>query len=689
MNKILQRYDILATILFFLLAIPAGYFEVFSLLEEQTISLRHLFRQNYGDQQLMAFPKDKIVLINTDEAFFKEYKSFPLRRTDIGKIAENLKTLGARVIAIDLLMDFPSSYNEDKPTADSFKKGGPVLLVSQADIRNGTFERLNPPTAELAAVSQNGYTNIGSQSSVVTSLSRLRVYPEIASKAKTWPYAVKALAMYLGVEPELGPGVLRFGPGLSVPLDHANNIHIDFPVLPPGSRFLSQSAGFSALDFLKIEGKSEEDLYELGFAVKDKIVLLGDTSEVSHDWFDTPVGMVYGVEIIADAIQTMLKGGTLRPATIGQETIVALVLMAGMMVLGVIKHPTLRVLLALAIVFVWSLGLTVSYVKLGMVFSMSYGLVAAILSFSVINTRYYLLEMSQKKMIKGAFGQYLSPHVVEILVKDPSKLRLGGEERVMTAFFSDVAGFSSISEKLTPSELVLLLNDYLTAMCEIIARFDGTVDKFEGDAIIAFWGAPLDQPKHATMCCHAAIEMQQYMVKMRERLAKEGKSQLRVRMGINSGPMVVGNMGSKQRMDYTIMGDAVNLASRLEGANKFYASDTMISDTTYNLAKDDIDCRVLDTVRVIGKKEPVTIYQLLGKKGEVTGKLAELLQHYNAGLERYRARQYKEAIGLFEKALAVIPDDGPSSTYVERCKEYLDNPPPADWDGVFVFTSKG
>lgn len=689
MNKILQRYDILATILFFVLVVPSEYFEIFSLVEEQTISFRHMLRQNFGDQQVMSFPKDKIVLINTDEAFFKEYKSFPLRRTDIGKIAENLKTLGARVVAIDLLMDFPSSYNEDKPTAESFKKAAPVLLVSQADIRKGKFERINLPTPELAAVTQNGYTNIGSQSSIVTSLSRLKVFPEIAEKAKTWPYAIKALSMYLGVEPELGPGVIKFGPNLVVPMDKFNNIYIDFPVLPSGSRYLTQSAGFSALDYLNIAGKSEEDLYELSYPIKDRIVLLGDTSEVSHDWFDTPVGNVYGVEIIADVIQTILKGGTLKPASVSQEATAAFLLMMGMMVLGVIKHPTLRVLVALLGIAVWGSVITVIYVKQGLVFSMSYALLAAFMSFMVINMRYYLQEMSQKKMIKGAFGQYLSPHVVDILVKDPSKLSLGGEERVMTAFFSDVAGFSTISEKLTPSELVLLLNEYLTAMCEIIAKYDGTVDKFEGDAIIAFWGAPLDQPNHATMCCHASVEMQQFMHQMRERLAKEGRAPLRVRMGINSGRMVVGNMGSKQRMDYTIMGDAVNLAARLEGANKFYASDTMISDATYQLAKDDIDCRVLDTVRVIGKKEPVTIYQLLGKKGEVTGKLAELLVHYNAGLERYRARGYQQAIELFEKALAVIPDDGPSKTYVERCREYMENPPAADWDGVFVFTSKG
>jgi len=162
-----------------------------------------------------------------------------------------------------------------------------------------------------------------------------------------------------------------------------------------------------------------------------------------------------------------------------------------------------------------------------------------------------------------------------------------------------------------------------------------------------------------------------------------------VRMGINSGPMVVGNMGSATRMDYTIMGDAVNLAARLEGANKFYTSGTMISGSTYELAKDQIDVRELDTVRVIGKKEPITIYQLMDKKDQVTGERAQMLEHYYKGTDTYKARKYSEAIPHFEKALAIIADDGPSLTYLERCKDYAENPPADDWDGVFNFTSKG
>ena len=689
MKSLIKRYDILITIILFLLAIPAEYREAFSLLEDQTISIRHMLRMNMADPEKTRFSKNKIVLVNTDEAFFEAYGSFPLRRTDIGKIVTNLKALGARVVAVDLLMDFPSSYQEDEPTAKAFKEAGNVLLVSYADFRDGRFFKLNHPIPILDEASEDGYTNISATSTIVTTLSRLRVLPDVAKEAGGWPFAVKALAMYLGVEPALRDGVLHLGPDLIIPLDQFSNFYIDFPPLQDGTQFLSQSAGLTALEFLDISDLDEDEVEELKFWVQDKIVLVGDTSEVSHDWFDTPVGMVYGVEIIANAIHSLLRHAPLRPAGLLQEAGLTLLFMMGIVVLGFIASPAIRVLLFLLVLGAFVALTTFTYIHLGLVLSMSYAMIAGVLGFLVINLRYYLREMGQKKMIKEAFGQYLSPKVVEILVKDPSKLTLGGESREMTAFFSDVAGFSSISEKLTPEELVTLLNEYLTAMCDIIAKTDGTVDKFEGDAIIAFWGAPLDQPDHAKLCCYACIDMAQQMVVMRERLKAEGRPEMTVRMGVNSGPMVVGNMGSKQRMDYTIMGDAVNLAARLEGANKFYASGTMISQSTYAQAKDFIDVRELDTVRVVGKKEPVTIYQLLDRKGQVSGKLAEVVAAYTHAMEAYKRRDFVEAQDRFEKALEIVPDDGPSMTYAARCTDYIDSPPPDNWDGVFQFTSKG
>ncbi|MCP4294031.1 MAG: adenylate/guanylate cyclase domain-containing protein, partial [Proteobacteria bacterium] len=308
---------------------------------------------------------------------------------------------------------------------------------------------------------------------------------------------------------------------------------------------------------------------------------------------------------------------------------------------------------------------------------------------TLINVYLFIQENEQPNFIKGAFVHYLSPDVIEALVEDPDKLSLGGERREMTAYFSDVQGFSTISESLTPDELVALLNEYLTEMCDIIAGYNGTVDKFEGDAIIAFWGAPLDQPDHAKLACFATIDMQKRMVEIRKKLLEEGRPLLLVRMGLNSGPMVVGNMGSQNRMDYTMMGDAVNLAARLEGANKFYKNFTMISGSTYEQAKDFIDVRELDTLRVVGKNEPITVYETLDRKNQVSGKLADMIDLFHKGLTLYKEMKFAEAIPIFRQALALYPQDGPSLTYVERCDQFIKNPMGDDWDGVYTHTEKG
>ena len=297
-------------------------------------------------------------------------------------------------------------------------------------------------------------------------------------------------------------------------------------------------------------------------------------------------------------------------------------------------------------------------------------------------------DRRQKLMIKDAFGRYLSPEVVKNLIADPSTMALGGEEREMTAFFSDIQGFSTISENLTPHELVLLLNEYLTSMCGIIIKYNGTIDKFEGDAIIAFWGAPTTQEGHAIMACMAALDMQEELIRLRKQWKKQNKPLMQVRIGLNSGPMVVGNMGSDQRVDYTIMGDSVNLAARLEGINKFYNSFLMISEFTYKMAYDYIDARELDTIRVVGKKEPVVIYELLGRKNQVKGSLKELVNWYDKGLAQYRSQAFEKAAEFFEKALAVM-DDGPSEILLARCHHYMQKSPLKNWDGIHTFTQKG
>ncbi len=299
----------------------------------------------------------------------------------------------------------------------------------------------------------------------------------------------------------------------------------------------------------------------------------------------------------------------------------------------------------------------------------------------------FVLYDQQKNYIKKAFMQYLSPEVVQELISNPEFLKLGGERREITAFFSYVAGFTSISEKLEPEEVVNLLNEYLTAMTNIILKYGGTVDKYEGDAIVAFFGAPIPHSDHAIRCCNAALDMQKNLIELREKWKKEGLPDINTRIGINTGLAVIGNMGSEQKMNYTMMGDTVNTASRLEGANKAYGTHTMISEFTFKELNEDFVVRKLDLIKVVGKAKPIEVYELIGKREDVMPETMEILTKYHAALNEYRNGNWDRAFILFGDIVKKY-NDIPSKTYYERCLKYKRTPPPSDWDGVFILTSK-
>lgn len=684
-----RRYDLIAVVFFFLLAMILEYREAFSLLEDETLSYRQILRTHFADEYFTS-PAEDVVIIYTDESFYEEYDKYPLTRVDLSTLVVRLSQMGAAVVGVDMLLDFKSAYGEDPSLEDALVEAGNVLMVSQAQISDeGEYQGLNTAIDRFDEVTRNGYSNISPASTISESITRLRIHEQMVQEYDVWPFAVEAVAMFLGDEPEMSGGVLSIGPEVEVVLDHFNEMYIDFPLLP-GSGIntmrLHEVIGISASDLIFVD--DEEELEELAYLVDGKIALIGEVAEVAHDEFETPVGNVYGVEIIANSINTILKSGPLRPASLFVEITIGFLLLAVFLATRLIQNPLPRNAISAGVLLAYVVFCTVFYIN-GLVISMNYMIIAITLSIIVINARFYIAEMGQKAMIRDMFGQYLSPKVVEDLVEDPTKIQLGGEEREMTAFFSDIAGFSGISENLSPSELVQVLNEYLTEMCNIIIGFEGTVDKFEGDAIIAFWGAPTVQADHARLACYASIDMNERLVELRDHWAKAGIPQLRVRMGLNSGPMVVGNMGSVQRMNYTIMGDAVNVAARLEGANKAYGSRMMIAESTYLGCESDIDARELDTIRVVGKTEPVTVYELLARKNQTTGQMAELAQTFAAGLEAYRNLNFADAKKTFERCLEIMPEDGPSQTYVARCQAYMDNSPGSDWDGVFTLTEKG
>ena len=683
------RYDLIGVVFFSLLAMFLEYREAFSLVEDETLSYRQILRTHYGDD-LVTTPSEDVVIVFTDEEFYTEYDKYPLRRTDLSTIILRLREMGASVVAVDMLLDFNSAYGEDPTLEDALSEAGNVLLVSQAEIEKGEYLGLNTSIDRFNEVTDQGYSNIASNSAISESIVRLRIHKEMVNRFDSWPFAVKAVSMARKEQPELANGVLSIGPEIEVQLDQFDEMYIDYPLLPAVSDRVSslhEIIGISASDLLFVD--DEEELEDLAYLVRGKIAVIGEVAEVAHDQFETPVGNVFGVEVIANSISTIIRNGPLKAAPLGTELLVGFLLLAVFLATRMIQAPLPRNSISIFVLILFVLFSTYTYISIGLVFSISYLLIASVFSIIVINMRFYISEMGQKTMIREMFGQYLSPKVVENLVDDPSKIQLGGEEREMTAFFSDIRGFSSISERLTPSELVQVLNDYLTDMCDIILSAEGTVDKFEGDSIMAFWGAPTRQDDHARRACFAAIEMNDRLVELRAEALQKSVAPLVVRMGMNTGAMVVGNMGSKQRMNYTIMGDAVNLASRLEGANKAYGSGMMISESTYRFCEGDVDVRELDRITVVGKSEPVTVYQLLNRKSQTTGAVADLVDQFSKGLELYKAGDFSRAKSEFSACLDIFADDGPAQTYIARCQAFADNPPGADWDGVYRLTEKG
>ena len=302
----------------------------------------------------------------------------------------------------------------------------------------------------------------------------------------------------------------------------------------------------------------------------------------------------------------------------------------------------------------------------------------------------FLMLEKEKSFLRNAFSRYLSTDVINELITDPEKLNLGGEKKYLTAMFTDVQGFSTISESLDPTDLVKLLNAYLTNMSDIILNQKGTIDKYEGDAIISFFGAPVAFDDHVAKACLSAVRMKRMEKILNEHFLEEEMSPTPIltRLGINTGEMVVGNMGTSQKMDYTIMGNSVNLAARLESANKQYGTWILISETTNNEAGAGFTTRKLDRVRLVGIKTPVRVFELVDEKSNTATDITEGIEIFHQGLDFFEQKDWVKAREHFQAVKKVIPADGPSEIFIKRSDQYREKPPADNWDGVFNLSEK-
>jgi adenylate cyclase len=427
---------------------------------------------------------------------------------------------------------------------------------------------------------------------------------------------------------------------------------------------------------------------------RDKIVLVGATATGVGDIKSTPYGGTdfAGVEIHANVIDNILHNDFLVRGAKQQLWDAVFILVFGFP-LGIFMALVQPRWMWLGAALLLPLA-AVDYGAFRRGWWLNFTIPAMTLTGNVLLVSLYraLVEEKEKRKVRAAFGQYLSPEVIRRLLVNPRLVE--PKKTNITVMFSDIRGFTSISEKLDAQELALFLNQYLSDMTRIVFHYQGTLDKYIGDAVMAFWGAPFEEEGHAAHGCDAALEMIKRVRELQKEWEAEGKPSLEIGIGLNTGVASVGKMGSELRYGYTALGDAVNLSSRLEGLNKDYGTHIIVNETTYQAAKNDgFVFRELDVMRVKGKLLPVTIYQLMGRQTDLAANgSAETvrlqIEAFARARELYRNRQWKAAVCSFQGVLEKWPKDGPSRAYVERCQEYSVAEPPANWDGVFVMTHK-
>ncbi len=631
--------------------------------------------------------------------------SWPWPRQVYGPVIDFCRRSGARAVAFDVIFSEPSVYGvEDDEALGAAVAASPnfVGAVFVGRETGGTAKwpaDLRPQPIRMAASVPRSMllpraafpvpevaTNATLLATVFGNPSRDGVYRRALPFSVFDGQVVPSLGLgaYLASQTNRTLGLsgpwLRIGDrSAPVPLDRRGNVILHYRGRSQTHRTVNIAAVIESEMRLK-EGQAP--LIDPA-SFSNAYVLLGFTAPGLFDLRSSPVSAVYpGVEIHATFLDNLLAGDFMRdaPRALTLSLVVALALLAAF---GVrFSRGTAHTVLMFALVLPLPAALGFWAYSRGLWLPIVVQAVAATPALIVALAVNYATEGKQKRFIKGAFKQYLSPIVIDELVQHPERLQLGGATRELSILFSDLKGFTGISEHLTPEQLTALLNDYLTAMTDIIYKHGGTVDKYEGDAIIAFWNAPMTQADHATRAVQAALEYQTTLTTLRPDLKARYGHDLFARIGLNTGPVVVGNMGSRQRFNYTFLGDAGNLASRLEGINKKFGTPILISEATRTRLPPEMTVREIARVQVVGRKEPVRVFEPL--TAEDAAARGEGLARFATALAAYYAGRFEEALAYF---MQLESEDPTSAIYAARCRELAAHPP-SGWTGVWVMSEK-
>ena len=591
-----------------------------------------------------------VVIVAIDEPSFRELGlHWPFPRRTHAELIERAASDGALVIAFDLLFAEATNAADDGRMADAIRRARNVVLAKTREKSQTSVSRewtLVEPLPELIeAGARTGEVGVDPDADFV-----VRMMPSFADSFDREIVRLAHAKEAAGVSNAVQTLVRYEGPHGSFPTVHY------YQALSPGML----PAGF----------------------FKDKIVLIGldvhaspEVTRRQADLYNSPFldaegGVMPGVEIHANIISNLLQGRALIPASQTLNTMVAGLLVLGVGLVGARRSPTATAA-TLAALSTALLGLTyVLFVSYDLWLSPLLPIAAAAAMFIVQTAVGFLTERRRAQETKRAFAQYVPAEVVNRLIERPELLELGGEERELTLLFADLANFTTMSEKLAPRAVVAVLGKYFDAMSTVIYRHSGTVDKYIGDGIMAFWGAPLPDDRHAERALRAAIDMQDQFRKLARRLERKGTPVMSMRIGIHTGNVIVGNVGSRARFAYTAIGDAVNVASRLEGANKAYGTSILLSEATVLRLKDQVSLRPVDSVMVKGRTDAVMIFTPCADET-----LADLSR---VALDAFNRRALDQSLALWRQLLSAYPADGIAAAFVHRI-ESLQRAPTAEW----------
>lgn len=630
--------------------------------EARTYDLR--FREMRG-----AIPlESSIGIIAIDDKSIAELGRYPWPRNQYALLLEKLKAAQAKAVLFDAFFPEREDLVNDQSFAAAMKKSGNAVLAELFEYgRDGQISGVTRSLPELErAAAGTGQINLFPDEDGVN--RRVPVLVE-AEGRQTPSLGLMAAMLALG-EKEFTASAFEVGVGeRRIPVDEQYAMWINYTG-PPG--------GYPRYSFTDVvHGRVAAE------QLKGKILFVGATALGVYDMRVTPFhGNTPGVEIHATVADNIISDRFIRQG--GPE---ALLDIFSIVLLGVLAYflttrlklygaiPATALLLAGYIWFAYALFDNGHWINI------IYPTLSAVLALLVGGSfRYLVLERSAREM-RSMFSSYLSPKLVARLEKDPDAARIGGDNKDVTVLFTDIKGFTAFSEAHPPQVVVSRLNEYLGAMVQVIEQHDGTIDKFIGDAIMAYWGAPLSQPDHAERALRCVVEMADRLAALQLHWAGAGLEGFSIRGGLNSGEVVAGNVGfAGKKMEYTVIGDTVNLASRLESTAKYYGITWLVGESTYRLAPEACPYRELDKIRVIGKHLPVTIYEPQVGPAALG---SEQLAVFHAALASYRQRDWLAAQAGFERLAAEIPHDQPCQLYIERCRYFTATPPAADWDGVF------